>query len=120
MSSMDGVRVLVVEDSALILMEVEAAIEDAGGTVVGPATRLGQAADLAESEEFDVALLDVNLDGELIYPVAETLVRRDKPFVLATGYDPGNSIAPEYRDRPVLRKPYTGDGLVQLLREILA
>ncbi len=118
-SSMEGVRVLVVEDSALILMEVETAIEDAGATVVGPATRLSQAAKLAETEEFDVALLDVNLDGELTYPVADALARRSKPFVLATGYDPQTSIVAEYRDRPVLRKPYTGDGLVRMLKELL-
>lgn len=118
-ADMRGVRVLVVEDSALILMEVESAIEDAGGEVVGPATRLRQASRLAETEEFDIALLDVNLDGELTYPVAEALARRDKPFVLATGYDPETSIAPEYRERPVLRKPYTGDGLVRLLQETL-
>lgn len=119
MADMQGVRVLVVEDSALILMEVESAIEDAGGEVVGPATRLGQATALAETEEFDVALLDVNLDGEMTYPVADALARRAKPFVLATGYDPQTSIAAEYRDRPVLRKPYTGEGLVQVLRELL-
>ncbi|WP_152527827.1 HWE histidine kinase domain-containing protein [Lutibaculum baratangense] len=118
-ASIEGVRVLVVEDSALILMEVEMAIEDAGGLVVGPATRLAQASELAASAEFDVALLDVNLDGELTYAVADTLARRSKPFVLATGYDPQTSIVAEYRDRPVLRKPYTSEGLVRAIKEMV-
>lgn len=81
-----GTRVLVVEDEALISMLVEEYLEDLGCEVVATAARLNEALEKARLLTFDVALLDVNLAGQVSYPVADTLRSRGIPFVFATGY----------------------------------
>ncbi len=82
-------RVLVVEDSALIAMDLEAILAAAGHTVIGPATSVAEALPLAAGDHVDVALLDVDLDGELVTPVAETLRARGIPFAFSTGFEQG-------------------------------
>lgn len=101
-----GLRVLVVEDEAAIAMLLEDMLLDLGSEVVGPAGRLGQALTLAETETFDLAILDVNLAGEPIYPVVEVLERRGIRFVFSTGYGSGG-IEPAWQGRPVLQKPFS-------------
>ena len=71
-----------------------------------------------QTADFDIAILDVNLDGEPVSPVADALVARGTPFVFATGY--GERGLPEpYRDRPMLKKPFQMDGLKQMLQSAL-
>jgi len=73
------------------------------------------ALDAAKNADFDIAILDVNLNGQPISPVADALVARGMPFVFATGY--GERGLPEpYRDRPTLKKPFQMDGLKQMLQ----
>ena len=115
-----GARVLVVEDSMLVALDVETALAAAGAEVIGPATRLDEALDLARREQLDAAVLDINLDGEPVFPVAEALLRRMVPILFSTGYD-GSSMLPEAMRRiPTVQKPFSGEMLVRTLKEALA
>ena len=102
-------RVLVVEDELMIRMLLEDMLDDLGYTIAAEAGRdRGGAGGSPRQAEFDVAILDVNLNGQPISPVAEVLVARGLPFVFATGY--GERGLPEpYRDRPTLQKPFQAD-----------
>ena len=117
-TSLAGKRVLVVEDELLISMLIEDILIDAGCRVVGPFTNLPDALLAVRNETFDVALLDVNLHGQKIYPVAEVLTEQCIPFVLVSGYGrdaiPNNR--PEWR---VCSKPFSPDELKRTLIERL-
>jgi CheY-like chemotaxis protein len=115
---MNGLRVLVVEDEAAISLLLEDMLLDLGCDVVGPAARLGTALELARGEALDVAILDVNVAGEPIYPVAAALVERKVPFIFSTGYGSAG-IKDLYRDRPVMQKPFAQRDLQQNLLQAL-
>lgn len=115
---MNGLRVLVVEDEAAISLLLEDMLLDFGCEVVGPAARLGAALALMQGETLDMAILDVNVAGEPIYPVAAALVERKIPFVFSTGYGSAG-IKDLYRDRPVLQKPFAQHDLRQKLLQAL-
>jgi CheY-like chemotaxis protein len=117
--ALTGKRVLVVEDEALAAMLLEDNLESLGCTVVGTAARLEAAEQQARSAAIDVATLDVNLAGQMSYPVAAILRSRDIPFLFATGYS-GNSLPVELRDAVVLTKPYSRDALASALKRSLA
>ncbi len=107
-------RVLVVEDEMLIGMLLEDMLTDMGHTVVAIIPRVNEALATARSEEFDIAILDVHLNGQAVFPVAEALIERGIPFVFATGY--GERGLPEqYRSRPILQKPFAKDDLARTL-----
>jgi CheY-like chemotaxis protein len=111
-------RVLVVEDELMIRMLLEDMLGELGYTVAAEAGRVEEALQAAKTVDFDLAILDVNLNGEPIVPVAEVLVARGLPFVFATGY--GERGLPEpYRDRPMLKKPFQIEGLKQMLETAL-
>ncbi len=103
-------RVLVVEDEALVSMLVEDGLRDAGATVLGPATTVGDALRLVEAAAADgglsAAVLDINLQGDTVTPVADRLAALGVPFLFATGYgekcDTGG-----HRAAPVLSKPFS-------------
>ncbi|MGH8116911.1 MAG: response regulator [Rhodanobacteraceae bacterium] len=117
--SLRGKRVLIVEDESRVAMMLEILLDDIGCEVAGMATRLDDAIAKARDLDFDVALLDVNLDGEPSYPVAEAIAGRGLRFVFATGY--GADRLPEaLRDRPVLQKPYRMRDLERALHAALA
>src|SRR3954470_6375648 len=97
-------RVLVVEDEALIAMLVEDMIHDSGGEMVGSASMLTDAVDLARTAQADVALLDLNLKGKLAYPVADVLRERGMPIVFTSGHVPAELIA-RFQDCPILDNP---------------
>lgn len=118
-AELDGKRVLVVEDEAAIAMLLEDMLLDFGCVIVGPAARLSTALELAERESFDVAILDVNVAGEPIYPVAEALAARGVPLVFSTGYG-GAGIKEPFRDRPVVQKPFSQSDLKRTLLATLA
>jgi CheY-like chemotaxis protein len=98
-------RVLVVEDEVLICMTLQDVLEDLGCVIAAICTNLQQALESAESVEFDVAILDVNLHGEEITPVSMALHDRDIPFIFSTGY--GRSGVPkQFSQYPLIEKPF--------------
>ncbi len=109
-----GKRVFVVEDELMIRMLLQDMLADLGYTLAGEAGRIEEALALAREGEFDVAILDVNLNGQPISPVVEVLIERGVPFVFATGY--GQRGVPEpYRGSPTLQKPFQAEALAQAL-----
>jgi CheY-like chemotaxis protein len=112
-----GLRLLVVEDEVMISALVEDMAAELGHSIVALAASVEEAAGLAAGAEFDVALLDVNLQGQTVERVAATLARRGKPFVFTTGYSE-RVIPPEFKDRPMLPKPYHIDQLGEILDRI--
>lgn len=83
---MTGYAVLLVEDEVMIRMMVADMLEELGHSVVGEAGELSQAIKLVQSTEFDLAILDVNLNGQMITPVADVIKASKRPFIFATGY----------------------------------
>src|SRR5215468_3990797 len=111
-------RILVVEDAVMIAMLLEDMLGELGYTVAAEAARIDEALEATKTAEFDLAILDVNLDGQPISPVVDALIARGTPFVFATGY--GERGLPEpYRDRPMLKKPFQIEGLKQMLESAL-
>jgi CheY-like chemotaxis protein len=112
-------RLLVVEDEMLIGMLLEDMLTDMGHTVCAVVPRLKDALTAVEKQTFDAAILDVHLQGESAFPVAEALKARGIPFVFATGY--GERGLPEnYRGQPVLQKPFSKDDLERVLKVIFS
>lgn len=101
-----GRRVLVVEDESLVAMLLETILEDMGCEPVGPAATVEEGLQLAAAEQVDAALLDVNVAGRQVFPVAEALRERGVPFVFSTGYGEGG-LPDEWRGHPTLQKPFT-------------
>jgi CheY-like chemotaxis protein len=110
-------RVLLVEDEIMVALLLEDMLAELDHEVVGPVARLDKALEMAQRQALDVALLDVNLDGKEIYPVAEALAAREIPFVFVTGYGSEVLRAP-YRDRPTLQKPFRRDALRELFAAV--
>jgi CheY-like chemotaxis protein len=109
-----GGSVFLVEDEAMIRMMVADMLEELGYSVAAEAGEINEAIRLAQSAEFDIAILDVNVNGKVISPVAELIMARNRPFIFATGY--GSSGLPEqYRDRPALQKPFQLETLARML-----
>ena len=113
------IRVLVVEDEYLIRMLVEDMLADLGYAVAAAVGTMAEASELAATGDFSAAILDVNLDGNEIFPVADILSGRGVPFVFVTGYGE-RSIPEPYRDRPALQKPFQADQLGAALGGLLA
>jgi CheY-like chemotaxis protein len=103
-------RVLVVEDETLIALMLEDMLEALGCAVTGLAPRVPLALAMAETGQFDIAILDVNVGGENVEPVADKLAERHIPFVFATGYGIAG-VPVQHRARPVLAKPFRIDQL---------
>jgi PAS domain S-box-containing protein len=99
-----GVRVLIVEDAVLLALELEAGLIECGASVVATAADIGEAKRMLDLD-FDAAVLDANLNGASVTPVAEALANRGVPFIFATGYGEANA-APAGFGVPVVRKPY--------------
>jgi CheY-like chemotaxis protein len=109
MSPPPGTRVLIIEDEAIVAMTAEDMIEDMGCVVTGVATTLSEALARAEAGGFDIALLDINLNGDASTPVATLLATRATPFVFTTGY--GMAPGREFAGTPLVAKPYRADQL---------
>ena len=112
-------RILVVEDEMLVLMNIEMALEDLGCSEIRAAASVAEALVLLEIHSFDAALLDVNLGGEKSFPIADALIERGIPFAFSTGYgSPGDRR--DLGDRPLLRKPYVRNDLINVFERLLA
>jgi len=118
MSPLVGRRILVVEDEMLIAMVVEAVLDGAACQIVGPFGRLAQALKSAENDAIDAAMLDVNLNGEQVFPVADALLARNIPFLFVTGYGAGG-LPPRFKESPTLTKPYRAAAVLTALGAML-
>jgi DNA-binding response OmpR family regulator len=110
-------RILLVEDEPLIAFSLEDLVQELGFAVVGPAYRLSEGFALLEEEQIDAAILDVNLNEERSYPLADLLAEQGVPFLFATGYAEGGV---EWSGSArVIAKPYTRDQVSRALRDLL-
>lgn len=106
-TGIEGRRVLIVEDESLVAMLLETILEDMGCAPVGPASTVEEGVRLVQTEaELSCALLDVNVAGTTVFPVADALKARGVPFVFSTGYGEGG-LPDEWRGHPTIQKPFT-------------
>lgn len=110
----EKLRFLIVEDEALVSMLIEDILMELGHEVSAVASRLQDACELAQNQEFDLAILDVNLDGKPSYPVAEILSDRGVPFAFATGYG-ARGLDGKFSGVPTLAKPFVGADIEKLV-----
>jgi len=111
-------RILVVEDEALVALQLEDMLMEFGCAVIGPASRVAQALELLNGEPVEAAVLDLNIAGELVYPVADELGARGLPYIFVTAYGTSGLTEP-YRSRPVLEKPFARRELLQAMLDTL-
>jgi CheY-like chemotaxis protein len=114
-----GRRILVVEDETLILMMIEGMLSDLGCESIATASTIDKALAKIDNQVFDAAMLDINMNGNASHSVAEALVAQGVPFVYCTG---NNSRKSEdvYPDRPMLKKPFHYEQLVEILTLLLS
>ncbi len=117
--SANGKRVLVVEDEPMIRLLLDDMLSDLGYSMAAEAGRLDEALAAANAGDFDLAILDVNLNGEPVTPVVEILIRRGVPFVFVSGYA-RRGIPEEHSKIPLLQKPFQVDGLARALAAVAA
>ncbi|MBN9581685.1 MAG: response regulator [Afipia sp.] len=110
--------VLLVEDEVMIRMMVADMLEELGYTIAGEAGDIDEAVRLVQCTDFDIAILDVNLNGKVISPVAEAVQLRGLPLIFATGYG-AQGLPEKFRDRPVIQKPFQMETLARTIETIL-
>lgn len=114
-----GKRILIVEDEALVALELQFVFEDEGAEVVGPAQSLMKALETATHDsEIDLALLDVDIAGENVFPVAELLRRRGVPFAFHTGHASRSELGALFPGTMTFIKPAMPETLIAHLRKI--
>lgn len=114
-SDLAGARVLVVEDEVLIALDLHDRLAALGADVIGPVGRLDDALALAEATGIDIALLDVNIGGGSIFPVADRLAERGIPFAFLTGYNVHSAFPERFRNAAVLHKPFSESAIAEML-----
>ena len=111
-------RVLIVEDEYFLADDMAQVLQRLGASVVGPVQTPDNALALLADEPVDAAILDINLKGEMVFPVADALREQGVPFVFATGYD--EAVVPEaYKDVPRWEKPFKPEDLAKALPELV-
>ena len=110
-------KLLVVEDDVLIRMLLADMLGEIGYTVAAEAGSVDEALEATRKADFDLAILDADLEGRSVSPVADALVARDIGFVFVTGSDHGLF---GYRDRPTLKKPFQIDALKRCCKTVLS
>src|SRR6476620_10591258 len=114
-SFLRGKSILIVEDEFLLALQVEELLQSRGATIVGPYRRLEDALEAAERQNFDFALLDINLSGTMVYPLADQLLARGIPFLFLTGYSQAN-LPEQFHGVTRLNKPWDPESLIAALR----
>jgi CheY-like chemotaxis protein len=112
-------RVLVVEDSPVVAPFTADLLEELGYSVIGPAPNMAAARELIEAQAFDVAIMDIHIRGERVFPLCDALAAKGVPFLLTSGYADWQ-IPEKWKDRPRLQKPYTIDAVEAALAGLLA
>ncbi len=110
--------VLLVEDEVMIRMMVADMLQELGYAIAGEAGDIDEAVRLVQATDFDIAILDVNVNGKVITPVAEAVQLRGRPFVFATGYG-SQGVPAKFRDRPTLQKPFQIETLARAIEATL-
>ena len=113
-----GKRILVAEDEFFVALVVEETLQSLGCTVLGPFADLAEATKVATRQQVDAAVLDINLCGEMVYPLAEYLFRHGIPFVFTTGYAV-KDVPEQFRVFECLRKPVSPRALKQVVHRML-
>jgi DNA-binding NtrC family response regulator len=117
--SLQGRRILVVEDEYLLAGDFSQALASAGAEVIGPVASIEDAIRVIAAEaKIDAAVLDVNLRGELVFPVADELADRNIPFAFATGYDQW-ALPERFAERPRVEKPFKAQKITSVLSPLL-
>jgi len=119
MGGLQGRRVLVVEDDYFIASDIDQCLTNLGCEVVGPYPTVEDAVSSLETRAPDAAVLDVNVAGQAVYPLARTLIRRRIPTLFVTGYDEA-SISPRFRAVPRLTKPLMARELQKAMASLVA
>jgi CheY-like chemotaxis protein len=119
-AKLNGLRILLVEDEAMVAMMVEGMLTALGCQVVEWAANIPAALEAIDAMEFDGALLDMNLSGTVVFPVADALVARGLPFAFVTGYGRTLEAKARFPDAPVLKKPFDSHQLAQILKSRIA
>ncbi len=114
-----GLKVLVLEDNALVAMHIEEMLGEAGCNVVATIDTVGRALEFIRTQSVDAAVLDVNLKGEKVFAVAEELMARNVPFVFSSGYGE-RFLPPQFDAAPHLSKPFEPETLWQTLAQACA
>jgi CheY-like chemotaxis protein len=109
-----SLQILVVEDESMVAMMIEDMLEDLGHKVIATSGRMPDASKLVSDSIADLTILDVNLNGEETYPLADSLAARQIPFIFATGYG-ASGIKSEWSGVPVLQKPFQSRELAQAI-----
>jgi DNA-binding response OmpR family regulator len=112
-SPLQGLRILVVEDNALLAMTVDSILRSAGAEVAGPVGTLSEAEQLASGETLSGAILDIKLNTEEVWPVARILVDRGVPFVFCSGHFDRDILPDEWSEYPILTKPTRARQIVE-------
>jgi CheY-like chemotaxis protein len=113
-----GCYVFLVDDELMIRMMVAAMLQELGYRVASEAGRVEEALGLVQRTEFDIAIIEINLHGEPVFPVAKAIKARNRPFIFATGYS-ASALPSEFSDRPALQKPFQIEILKKLLEVTL-
>ncbi len=114
---LNGLRVLVAEDQYLIAEDMRRVVLSLGGEVIGPVGQVSAAADLLDGQKPDLALLDINLHGEMVYDFAEQLRDREVPVIFATGYG-SPDVRSDFAHAVRLEKPVTAEALAAAVRSL--
>jgi CheY-like chemotaxis protein len=113
-TAVSRLQILVVEDESMVAMMIEDMLEDLGHKVIATSGRMPDASKLVSDASADLAILDVNLNGEETYPLADSLAARAIPFIFATGYG-SSGIKAEWSGVPVLQKPFQSRELAEAI-----
>ena len=117
MANISGLRIMVVEDEFWIAQDIARTLTQAGAEVIGPISNVDQAMEwLRENHPVDTAVLDINLSGKKVFPLADELLERGVPFIFTTGYDT-DTIPEPLRGVPRIEKPA---GSAQVISEVAA
>lgn len=119
-AAMSKKRALVAEDSSYILFGLEILLEHAGVEIVGASATVAGLCRLIETTPADIAILEVNLSGEMVFPAADLLIERGVPVIFTTGYAPAKIFPPRFMSLPILQKPYDSDQFLSLVKKALA
>jgi two-component SAPR family response regulator len=112
-----GCRVLVVEDEFFLAADLEDALDHSGADIVGPLSSVDTALAQLERAEIDLAVVDINLGGDMAYPLADALLRNNVPFLFASAYDRAD-VPSRFCEIPHVTKPYAMDDLIHTLAEL--